>query len=95
MQIINNIKRNLISVYSFLFSNDAATGTFEFLDGFRGVLALWVLVHHLGLQGDLKYFDLTGYYIGVVGFFILSSFLLTYRLLCQFNEKDNDLKKKS
>ena len=95
MQKINNIKRSLSSTYSFLFSSDAATGTFEFLDGFRGALALWVLIHHLELRGDLKYFYLTGYYIGVVGFFILSSFLLTYRLLCQFNEKDNDLKKKS
>ena len=96
MQIINNTKRNIMSIYSLLFSSDSGTGTFEFLDGFRGVLALWVLIHHLLLEGDLKYFDLTGYFIGVVGFFNLSSFLLTYRLLCQFNETtDNDLKKSS
>lgn len=37
------------------------------------------------LVGDYIYFDLTGYYIGVVGFFILSSYLLTYRMLNQLN----------
>ena len=84
-----------MSTYSLLFSSDAATGSLEFLDGFRGVLALWVLLHHLEMRGDFSYFT-TGYYIGVVGFFNLSSFLLTYRLLCQFNETaDNDLKKSS
>jgi peptidoglycan/LPS O-acetylase OafA/YrhL len=57
----------------------------EFLDGHRGALAYWVFIHHVytvaSLDSDYKYFFMTGYYIGVIGFFLLSSYLLTYRLL--------------
>ena len=61
----------------------------EFLNGFRGTLCLLVLMHHsvnfLELMDcDYKYFVPIGYYIGVPGFFLLSSYLLTYRLYEEF-----------
>lgn len=58
---------------------------FEFLNGVRGFLAITVLMHHIAynshLPSDYGIFRDMGYYIGVVGFFILSSFLLTHRML--------------
>ena len=67
----------------------------DFLDGYRGTLALWVFIHHCNFYArlgcDYSYFHYTGYYIGVIGFFILSSYLLTYRLLAEFN-KNNTFK---
>jgi peptidoglycan/LPS O-acetylase OafA/YrhL len=65
----------------------------DFLDGFRGTLAIWVLVGHVNLKNfgtGIGPFDLTGHYIGVNGFFILSSFLLTYRLFDEFVNKSNN-----
>ncbi len=62
----------------------------DFLDGFRGTLAIWVLMMHSTYALKVnKYFRGTGSYIGVPCFFILSSFLLTYRLLNQFNNDKN------
>ena len=71
----------------------------EFLDGLRGSLALWVLMHHIAMdfkmRNDYNYFHSTGYLIGVSGFFILSAFLLTYRLICQLESITFNLTKKS
>jgi peptidoglycan/LPS O-acetylase OafA/YrhL len=65
----------------------------DFLDGFRGTLAIWVLMMHSTYALKVnKYFRGTGSYIGVPCFFILSSFLLTYRLLNQFNNDKNSYK---
>ncbi len=65
----------------------------EFLDGYRGFLANLVLINHIinhtesvqKMVGDYSLFRKTGAYIGVPGFFVLSSFLLTYRLLVDFD----------
>ena len=63
-------------------------------DGLRGSFAFWVLIFHISQnidnfqKTDYYYFNLTGYFIGVVGFFILSSFLLTYRLLIEFHDEN-------
>jgi len=58
---------------------------FEFLNGVRGFLAITVLMHHIAydshLPSDYGIFRDMGYYMGVIGFFILSSFLLTHRML--------------
>lgn len=58
---------------------------FESLNGFRGLLAFFVLMHHasydMGLKSDYNLFKGAGYYIGVLGFFVLSAFLLTHRLI--------------
>jgi peptidoglycan/LPS O-acetylase OafA/YrhL len=60
---------------------------FSFLDGYRGFLALFVLLYHasfwFNFKGDYDVLRGSGYFIGVIGFFVLSSFLLTYRLLSE------------
>ena len=54
------------------------------LDGFRGLLAISVVIQHtigiFNMSGDYKWFNLLGTYVGVPSFFVLSSFLLTYKL---------------
>lgn len=63
----------------------------ELLTGFRGFLAITVLLHHasydLHLKNDYNTFKGLGYFVGVIGFFFLSSFLLTYRLILDLEEK--------
>jgi peptidoglycan/LPS O-acetylase OafA/YrhL len=57
---------------------------FYILDGYRGFLAIDVVLNHFSKFNNGSDFDIfyaTGYYIGVNGFFILSAFLLTYRLM--------------
>jgi peptidoglycan/LPS O-acetylase OafA/YrhL len=66
----------------------------NFLDGFRGTLALWVLIGHINSKffgSDFYPFQFCGHYIGVNGFFILSSFLLTYRLLNELSSNSKSL----
>jgi peptidoglycan/LPS O-acetylase OafA/YrhL len=57
---------------------------FQLLDGYRGFAANLVLIQHtlkrFSSVGDYKVFRWTGTYIGVSAFFVLSAFLLTYRL---------------
>ncbi len=75
-----------------LISREKIQEKIDFLDGFRGTLAIWVLMmHSTSILNINKYFHGTGAYIGVPCFFILSSFLLTYRLLNQFNPKKRTL----
>jgi len=76
-----------------LISREKIQEKIDFLDGFRGTLAIWVLMMHSSSDLNInKYFHGTGAYIGVPCFFILSSFLLTYRLLNQFNNDKNNYK---
>ncbi|CAF0927553.1 unnamed protein product [Brachionus calyciflorus] len=74
-------------------SQKKVTDRFDFLDGYRGFCALTVTIHHVipvyGDPGDFKWFQMTGYFIGVLGFFVLSSFLLTYRMIKDFNKSKN------
>ena len=67
----------------------------DFLDGYRGVLAYWVFISHVNLHGNLTgdydYFRKTGYFIAVIGFFLLSSYLLTYRLVEELKKHGDDL----
>lgn len=64
---------------------------FELLTGLRGFLAITVLLHHasydLHLKNDYNIFKGLGYFVGVIGFFFLSSFLLTYRLVLDLERK--------
>jgi peptidoglycan/LPS O-acetylase OafA/YrhL len=68
----------------------------DVLDGFRGILAITVVIQHtiahFNLGGDYRAFDGTGYYVGVISFFILSAFLLTYKMFGQMM-KSNGSKK--
>lgn len=59
----------------------------QFLDGYRGSLALIVAITHSRLNLDCEIINLTISYsqtYSIAGFFMLSSFLLTYRLLNDF-----------
>ncbi|CAF1095127.1 unnamed protein product [Brachionus calyciflorus] len=74
-------------------SQKKVTDRFDFLDGYRGFCALTVTLHHTvpvyGDPGDFKWFIKAGYFIGVLGFFVLSSFLLTFRMIKDFNKSKN------
>ena len=66
------------------------------LDGFRGLLAISVVIQHtigiFNMTGDYKWFNLLGTYVGVPSFFVLSSFLLTYKLFDQMNKSNGGYK---
>lgn len=66
---------------------------FDHLDGYRGFLAILVVCQHSASQlhfpGDYHIFDSIGNFVGVSGFFALSSFLLTFRLLKDFAKSAN------
>ncbi len=53
---------------------------FECFDSFRGLMCIGVILYHQGLER----YTFHGFHFGVMGFFILSSFLLTYRLIKQY-----------
>jgi peptidoglycan/LPS O-acetylase OafA/YrhL len=62
--------------------------TLKLLDGYRGFLANVVVLHHMAQlinRGDIGLFRELGYFVGVSGFFVLSSFLLTTRLIIDFS----------
>ncbi len=69
----------------------SSNSKFIYLDGLRGICALFVVLHHVILYfklqevGYYKLFSENGLKIGVPGFFMLSAFLLTYRLLIDFD----------
>ena len=60
---------------------------FAFLDSYRGLSAVFVIcLHAEGIFGKpTTTFD--GFYTGVPAFFQLSAFLLSYRLMVQFESK--------
>lgn len=68
---------------------------FEFLDGFRGLLALIVVLTHakviLNINDCLVLNKITCSVQGfaISGFFVLSAFLLTYRLLKDYHKVNN------
>ena len=68
-------------------------GFFDYLTGYRGALAISVIMHHFcfGMPGEPKIFSMVGLNYGVFGFFILSAFLLTYRLFNEFSKTDGSL----
>ncbi len=72
--------------------NEESNKKIDFLDGYRGTLGLWVLVGHTNLLINGPGMDPFGHHIGVNGFFILSSFLLTYRLLDELISKSESLR---
>ena len=66
--------------FKLILTEEKVKNKLDFLDGFRGTLCLWVLANHTNnkIYGPAAYpFEQTAHYIGVNGFFILSSFLLT------------------
>ena len=92
------IKKKLLLFYikvAELFSEKENVGFIDFLTGFRGSMALSVILEHSSHEGNNTYqagrkelfvfYDI-GFFYGVINFFILSSFLLTYRLLSDFSK---------
>ena len=76
----------------YLFKTEKIKNHVDFLDGYRGTLAIWVLLGHCymyaNLDGDFRYFEFTALFIGVCGFFLLSAYLLTYRLLDDLSKNE-------
>jgi peptidoglycan/LPS O-acetylase OafA/YrhL len=66
---------------------------FDFLDSFRGLAALAVLLSHTRWHFEDFQFLMSGYYFGVVLFFLLSAFLLTYRLIIQYEAANYNIHK--
>lgn len=63
---------------------------FEFLDGYRGSLALLITIAHAKYNDHEQTLNLFSSYTqiySVAGFFMLSAFLLTYRLLRAFDDE--------
>ena len=79
------------------FQNKKLKNHVVYLDGYRGSLAYWVILSHCyvyaKLDCDYRYFERTGYFIAVNGFFLLSAYLLTHRLLVELNKNDMHSKK--
>ena len=91
-------KKNLVSNI-FELDNDSKKhqSRFEYLDGYRGSLAIVVAISHTipDISRTSDIWKLTiGYSLtyGVAGFFMLSAFLLTFRLLEELNNAQNQQK---
>ncbi|RNA41229.1 Acyltransferase family [Brachionus plicatilis] len=71
-------------------SQKSISSRFDYLDGYRGFCALTVVIHHIvpfhGGKGDFRIFVMAGFFIGVFGFFVLSAFLLTYKMTKQLDK---------
>ncbi|CAF0866565.1 unnamed protein product [Brachionus calyciflorus] len=84
------ISKNIIEFY-LDDSQKSTSSRFDFLDGYRGLCAITVALHHMmSFFPDIKcendVFITAGFFIGVFGFFVLSSFLLTYKMLKDFSK---------
>lgn len=75
--LANKVRSNSIS----------ASGHLDFLDGLRGFFAISVVVGHLAFDGGLDNSWGGGPQLGVPGFFVMSSFLITYGLHRQLDSK--------
>ena len=85
------LKSSFHEIYLKFFTNEnSAIQRWDHLDGYRGFLAILVVLQHCEgiyhLEGDYQIFQHVGNFVGVSGFFALSSFLLTYRLLKDFDK---------
>ena len=82
------------------FTEKENDGFIDFLTGFRGTMALSVVLEHASHEqwqketwtNELSLFHNVGYFYGVLNFFILSSFLLTYRLFTDLTKTNGTQK---
>lgn len=97
-----DLKENILiwvkSVFNESSSNSSAsnkrTNRFEFLDAYRGSLALIVVVAHAKEGLSCIFLDVVGNLAqkySISGFFLLSSFLLTYRLLKDLHKQNSSI----
>ena len=88
--VLNGLKR--IVCLSEIESNKR----FDILDGYRGLLVITVIIQHstyvFQLNGDYLQLNMIGTFIGVPSFFVLSSFLLTFKLFSQFCKSNGSFK---
>ena len=92
---------SIVKLFSAFYQEKENPSFIDFLTGLRGTMALSVILHHstdifLGLVDNslaqkLKFFFRVATFYGVFGFFLLSSFLLTYRLYSDL-QKDSSKK---
>ena len=91
---MTNLYSSSIKRLRYLFSEEQNTSFIDMLGGFRGSLALSIVLQHcafLKKHGEIQIFNKIGSFYGVTGFFILSSFLLTYRLMLDFAKHSHSL----
>lgn len=75
--------------------NQQNNNRWDFLDGYRGSLALIIVIIHSKIHENCEIINMTlGYSqsYSIAGFFMLSAFLLTYRLLKDFTKANKDPK---
>ena len=75
--------------------NQKNNNRWEFIDGYRGSLALIVVIIHSRVNDKCEIVNITHGYsqsYSIAGFFMLSAFLLTYRLLKDFTKANRDPK---
>lgn len=84
----------IFQIYKQYFKLRDTVNKYEYLDGLRGLFAIVVVLHHFKLYNSEKIncelVDILSgmsLIVAVVGFFVLSSFLLTYRLLVEFEDE--------
>lgn len=88
------VSKTLIDIFDTTDQSDQ--NKFSCLDGFRGMLALIVIVTHSKFNGNceiVNFIESKALIVAVNGFFILSAFLLTYRLLNELNKSAGNYRK--
>jgi len=102
MLALNRLIRLVYIKFVVFFTENENVGFIDFLTGFRGTMALSVILEHSSHEGQrsshhdsrrelLLFYDI-GFFYGVINFFILSSFLLTYRLLVDFSKTNGSIR---
>ena len=94
MKIISDILSFLKRLFTLSTSTKEKNRRFQSLDGFRGTLVISVVLEHLTVFRTVEkdnIFTSLGTYYGVTSFFVLSSFLLTYKLFSLMNESNGTI----
>ena len=105
VKVLKTSKKNVTNLFNYtdssLLASDSSSSKpennkrFDFLDGYRGSLALVVVVIHSRIHLKCELLNLLKGYsqsYSIAGFFMLSAFLLTYRLLKDFTKADRNPK---
>lgn len=92
MNIIIKIKAIIWNIFELDIQKSQKASRFDYLDGYRGSLAVIVAVSHIINKMTCEIFNATIAYsqtYSVAGFFMLSAFLLTYRLFEDLKSTNN------
>jgi hypothetical protein len=99
MQRLNSLSGTLRKQFPLPpWGNELDSAKWSFLNGYRGFLAIWVVIAHVAREYTMFerhpffQFPLQSVgFISVSGFFVLSAFLLTYRLLKDLSNPSTSL----